>query len=88
VLLSERLGSHEDISAALADLLHSMASRTRRPIRFLEPELTHPMPLATDSGFDGADSGPQAPHAPTAAHTPHAAHAPAPLRAVKSHSNR
>jgi diguanylate cyclase (GGDEF)-like protein len=88
VLLSERLGSHEDISAALADLLHSMASRTRRPIRFLEPELTHPMPLATDSGFDGADSGPQAPHAPTAAQTtPRATHAP-PLRAVKSHSNR
>ncbi|MFS2032663.1 7TM-DISM domain-containing protein [Polaromonas sp. CT11-55] len=83
VLFSERMGSHEEISAALADLLHSMAARTRRPIRFLEPELTHPMPLATESGFDGADdSGPQAPHAA------HAAHAPAPLRAVKSHSNR
>jgi GGDEF domain-containing protein len=34
VLLSERLGSHEAISTALADLLHSMAARTRRPIRF------------------------------------------------------
>jgi len=89
VLLNERLGSHEEISTALADLLHSMAARTRRPIRFLEPELTHPMPLATDSGFDGADSGPHAPRqAPAAAPTPHADRAPAPLRAVKSHSNR
>jgi hypothetical protein len=64
-----------------------MAARTRRPIRFLEPELTHPMPLATDSGFDGADSGPRHPNA-AAAPAPQAVHAPAPLRAVKSHSNR
>lgn len=85
VLLSERLGSHEQISTALADLLHSMASRTRRPIRFLEPETTHPMPLDTESALDSLSSGPQAPHA---LHPSAAAHAPPPLRAVKSHSNR
>lgn len=85
VVLSERLGSHEEISAALADLLHSMAARTRRPIRFLEPESTRPMPLDTESALDSLSSGPQAPQA---LHPFTAAHAPAPLRAVKSHSNR
>lgn len=96
VLLSERLGSHEAISQALADLLHSMSARTRRPIRFLEPELTHPMPLGSeaDSGFDSADSGPRSsrpPRDPKPAHptqTMHADHVPTPLRAVKTHSNR
>lgn len=85
VLLNERLGSHEEISTALADLLHSMAARTRRPIRFLEPESTHPMPLDTESTLDNLSSGPQAPQA---LHAPVQAHAPPPLRAVKSHSNR
>lgn len=85
VLLSERLGSHEEISTALADLLHSMAARTRRPIRFLEPELTHPMPLDAESTLDSLSSGPQAPEALPAST---ATHAPPPLRAVKSHSNR
>lgn len=85
VLLSERLGSHEEISTALADLLHSMAARTRRPIRFLEPESTHPMPLDTESTLDSLSSGPQAPEALPAST---ATHAPPPLRAVKSHSNR
>lgn len=81
VLLSERLGSHEGISMALADLLHSMGTRTRRPIRFLEPELTHPMPLEAEleSELDGADSSPR---------IPSASHEPTPLRAVKSHSNK
>jgi GGDEF domain-containing protein len=93
VLLSERLGSHESIAQALADLLHSMGARTRRPIRFLEPELTHPMPLGAEgeSGFDGADSGPRTsrpPHESKPPHAAHAGHAPTPLRAVKSHSNR
>ncbi|WP_431098219.1 sensor domain-containing diguanylate cyclase [Polaromonas aquatica] len=85
VLLSERLGSHEQISTALGDLLHSMASRTRRPIRFLEPESTHPMPLDTESALDSLSSGPQAPQVLP---PPAAAHAPPHLRAVKSHSNR
>ena len=93
VLLSERMGSHEAISQALADLLHSMGARTRRPIRFLEPELTHPMPLGSeaDSGFDGADSGPRSsrpPHESKPPHAEHASRAPTPLRAVKTHSNR
>ncbi len=86
VLLSERLGGHEQISTALADLLHSMASRTRRPIRFLEPESTRPMPLAdAESAPDSLPSGPQAPEA---VHPAATAHAPPSLRAVKSHSNR
>lgn len=83
VLLSERLGSHEEISTALADLLHGMAARTRRPIRFLEPESTHPMPLDTESMLDNLSSGPQGPEA-----LHEAAHASPPLRALKSHSNR
>lgn len=48
VLLSEKLADGPELSHALADLLDSMAARTRRPIRFLEPELTRPMPLDAD----------------------------------------
>ncbi|WP_332777306.1 7TM diverse intracellular signaling domain-containing protein [Polaromonas sp.] len=52
VLLNERLMDGPALSQALADLLDGMAARTRRPIRFLDPELTHPMPLEADSGLD------------------------------------
>lgn len=48
VLLNEKLMEGPELSKALADLLDGMASRTRRPIRFLEPELTRPTPLDTD----------------------------------------
>ena len=49
VLLTERLASGAETSTNLNDLLASMAPRTRRPIRFLEPELTRPAPLEQDS---------------------------------------
>ncbi|MBC7608812.1 MAG: diguanylate cyclase [Polaromonas sp.] len=50
VLLTERLAPGPETSSNLKDLLGSMAARTRRPIRFLEQELTRPAPL------DGHDS--------------------------------
>ena len=49
VLLTERLASGPETSANLNQLLDGMAARTRRPIRFLEPELTRPAPLDRDS---------------------------------------
>lgn len=59
VLLSEKLAGGPELSQALAELLDSMAARTRRPIRFLEPELTRPMPLDTDALDDSRqDSDP------------------------------
>ncbi len=58
-LLSERILAANELSDALADLLSGMSPRTRRPIRFLEPEVTRPMPLEADSQHgdeDGEDS--------------------------------
>ena len=52
VLLGERPGSAVDISKALTDTLQNMGPRTRRPIRFLEPELTQPVPLEAQSEFE------------------------------------
>ena len=52
VLLGERPGSAADISSALTDTLKYMGPRTRRPIRFLEPELTQPSPLGVQSEFE------------------------------------
>ena len=52
VLLGERPGSAADISSALTDTLENMGPRTRRPIRFLEPELTQPSPLGVQSEFE------------------------------------
>lgn len=57
VLLSERYASGAETTAQLNDLLSSMAGRTRRPIRFLEPELTRPMSL--QAGLE--ESEPQMP---------------------------
>ena len=45
VLLNERPGSDLEIAAALAELVEHMGPRSRRPIRFLEPEMTRPIPL-------------------------------------------
>jgi len=62
VLLCERTLDPEDLTQALADLLASMSSRTRRPIRYLEPEITQPAALqdsSTDSLIqDEPDSQP------------------------------
>ena len=56
-LLGERTGSELKLDQELSDLFSHMDVRTRRPIRFLEPELTRPMPLEADSGFDDAETG-------------------------------
>ncbi len=48
VLLNERQGGDAEIAQALSALLGSMAARTRRPIRFLEPELTQPAGLEAE----------------------------------------
>lgn len=48
-LLGERMMEPSELTDALAALLGSMSSRTRRPIRFLEPEITQPAPLEPDS---------------------------------------
>ena len=52
VLLGERSGTALQMDEALTDLLKSMGSRTRRPIRFLEPELTRPMEMGTPPEFE------------------------------------
>jgi GGDEF domain-containing protein len=64
VLLSERLGGELEIAQALANLLGSMAARTRRPIRFLEPELTRPVPLEDESALEEAGQDASRPPAP------------------------
>lgn len=51
VLLAERMGDAPELVEALDRLLASMSARTRRPIRFLEPETTEPAPLGSDSSL-------------------------------------
>jgi GGDEF domain-containing protein len=46
VLLSERLVDAAELPTALGQVLAGMSPRTRRPIRFLEPEVTQPAPLS------------------------------------------
>ena len=58
VLLGERPGSAIDISNALNDVLKTMSARTRRPIRFLETELTQPSPLGAQSEFEPEQTDP------------------------------
>lgn len=52
VLLGERQGTGEEISLALDSLLSGMRPRTRRPIRFLKPDLTRPVTLHMDLNMD------------------------------------
>ncbi len=56
VLLGERTTDAPELVLALENLLASMSPRTRRPIRFLEPEVTQPMPLESDSSLLDSDS--------------------------------
>lgn len=49
VLLAERSLEGPEVVDALGALLGGMSSRTRRPIRFLEPEVTEPQPLEAES---------------------------------------
>lgn len=51
VLLDERIMEAAELGEALSTLMASMSSRTRRPIRFLQPENTQPAPLTTDSSL-------------------------------------
>jgi diguanylate cyclase (GGDEF)-like protein len=51
-LLEERMGEPAELEEALDSLLGNMSSRTRRPIRFLEPENTEPAPLGDSSILD------------------------------------
>lgn len=69
VLLSEKLMDGPELSRALEAKLVGMAARTRRPIRFLEPEMTSPVPLAVDSGFNEADGHSKPAPLPVAAHS-------------------
>ena len=57
VLLEERTAEPEDLLDALSDLLAGMSPRTRRPIRFLDPEQTRPTTIDPDSSLLGSDSG-------------------------------
>ncbi|MGZ5193903.1 MAG: sensor domain-containing diguanylate cyclase [Ramlibacter sp.] len=57
VLLGERMGEAPELTDALTTLIESMSSRTRRPIRFLEPEQTMPVGLPSDSQLLDGDSG-------------------------------
>ncbi|MDB5967445.1 MAG: hypothetical protein JWQ72_3945 [Polaromonas sp.] len=64
-LLSEHAVSDTEISQALTDLVQGMSARSRRPIRFLEPEMTRPAPLGGDSvpTRPGRDEAPASPRA-------------------------
>ncbi len=57
VLLNERSLAPQDLVNALVATLAGMSPRTRRPIRFVEPEETTPMPLEPDSQHDGDEDG-------------------------------
>ncbi len=57
VLLGERPGTALDTNNALTDTLQNMSARTRRPIRFLEPEQTRPSPLEAQSEFEPDQTG-------------------------------
>lgn len=56
VLLQERVDEPEALVDALGALLASMSPRTRRPIRFLEAEVTQPADV-DDSVLPGAEAG-------------------------------
>jgi two-component system, sensor histidine kinase LadS len=58
VLLDERMAEAPELVEALDEVLGGMSPRTRRPIRFLEPETTEPAPLASDSSLLESDSVP------------------------------
>ena len=58
VLLEDRSVDAPELAEALGELLAGMSPRTRRPIRFLEPETTEPAPLGADSSLLDGDSVP------------------------------
>lgn len=52
VLLDERMMDSPELVESLSELLAGMSPRTRRPIRFIQAEDTHPAPLADSSMMD------------------------------------
>jgi diguanylate cyclase (GGDEF)-like protein len=56
VLLDERPMEAPEVPEALTSLLANMSPRTRRPIRFVAPENTHPSGLVQDSALQSGDS--------------------------------
>jgi diguanylate cyclase (GGDEF)-like protein len=59
VLLGERMMEAAELVDALGTLMAGMSPRTRRPIRFLEPEVTMPARLEDDSVQDFGDEDSQ-----------------------------
>jgi len=55
VLLRERTMDAPELADALEAVLAGMSPRTRRPIRYLEPEVTTPAPLDDDPAHEGDD---------------------------------
>ena len=51
VLLDEHSMEPDELLDGLSTVLAGMSPRTRRPIRFIAPEDTHPSPLASDSSL-------------------------------------
>ena len=67
VLLDERMSEAAGLVDALDGLLGGMSPRTRRPIRVLEPEVTQPAPMESDSSLLESDSVLPAPEGASAA---------------------
>jgi diguanylate cyclase (GGDEF)-like protein len=67
VLLEERSAEPAELVEALDALLGGMSARTRRPIRFLEPETTERSPLGSDSSLLEQESMPVSPGGAVAA---------------------
>jgi diguanylate cyclase (GGDEF)-like protein len=61
VLLEERMSEPPELADALGELLAKMSPRTRRPIRFLEPEVTLPASMDSDFSVLESDSLPPPP---------------------------
>jgi two-component system, sensor histidine kinase LadS len=57
VLLCEHSGEPSELAQSLNALLGAMSSRTRRPIRFLEPPQTQPVPLSDRAEDEGSGAG-------------------------------
>ena len=55
VLLDERSMGAPEVVEGLSSLLAGMSPRTRRPIRFIAPETTHPSALSADSSLMSAE---------------------------------
>ncbi|MCM2251996.1 MAG: diguanylate cyclase [Ramlibacter sp.] len=66
VLLEDRAPEAPELVRSLSELLATMSPRTRRPIRFLEPEATMPATIDSDSSLLESDSLPPSAQAPAA----------------------